>query len=305
MLFLFLGLCQILFAREVPDGQVALNSTDGLKYFKESVVDIGLLQNAVNQQNWATCSLASMATVLNALEISPPQSSSYPISWGSFAHFDEHNIYNDSCVYGHNQRVYEIGSILDELAKMTTCFTPATAVHADKSDVAGFRAAVKECLSDGSGKKIMTNYARSFIGQAGGGHISPVIGFHEANDLILIADTSNYKYPMYWMSVSDMYGAMNTQDSDAVPGNDFRGWVVAHNPDFDGKDILAPTVCGESTEDENTATIHVVASILCPIFLVSTIIMCVLYFRVVNTNKVDNRDKGDVEVPTKRTPEIQ
>jgi len=301
MLFLFLGLCQILFALEVPDSHVALNSTDGLQYFKTSVVDMGLLQNAVNQQHYATCSLASMAAVLNALEISPPQSSSYPIKWGFYPHFDEANIYNDSCVYGHNQRVYAAGSILDELAEMTSCFTPATTAHADKSDVAGFRAAVKECLSDGS-KKIMINYARSSVGQAGGGHISPVIGFHEENDLILVADTSNYKYPMWWLSVSEMYDAMNTQDSDAVPGNDFRGWVVAHNPNFDGTDIMTQKVC-ESAEDEKNATILVVASILCPIFLVSTIVMCVLYFA--SANKGDDRGKGDVEVPSKRQPGVQ
>jgi len=301
MLFLILGLSQILFAREVPDGHVALNSTDGLKNFEAGVVDMGLLQNAVNQQHHATCSLASMAAVLNALEISPPQSSSYPIDWGFYPHFDEANIYNDSCVYGHNQRVYEIGSILDELAEMTSCFTPATSVHADKSDVAGFRAAVKDCLSDGS-KKIMVNYARSSVGQAGGGHISPVVGFHEENDLILVADTSNYKYPMWWISVSDMYGAMNTQDSDAVPGNDFRGWVVAHNPDFDGTDIMVPKVCEE--DESSPAAILVVASILCPIFLVSTIVMCVLYFAP-GFKTVDDSDEGDVEFPTKRKPGTQ
>ena len=37
----------------------------------------------------------------------------------------------------------------------------------------------------------------------GSGHYSPVAGYHPGQDLVLILDTARFKYPPYWLFVTD------------------------------------------------------------------------------------------------------
>jgi len=62
------------------------------------------------------------------------------------------------------------------------------------------------------------------MGQETGGHISPLAAYDEDTDRFLILDVARYKYPPVWVTAADLYGAMNTKDSD----NDdkMRGYVL-------------------------------------------------------------------------------
>ena len=53
-------------------------------------------------------------------------------------------------------------------------------------------------------------------GISGTGHYSPVGGYHPGRDLVLVLDTARFKYPPYWVSLSDLYKSM--QDSDPETG---------------------------------------------------------------------------------------
>src|SRR5690606_8976967 len=57
----------------------------------------------------------------------------------------------------------------------------------------------------------------------GGGHFSPVGGFHAASDHALILDVARFKYPPHWVPVPALYAAMEASDeATARP----RGWIA-------------------------------------------------------------------------------
>jgi hypothetical protein len=61
--------------------------------------------------------------------------------------------------------------------------------------------------------RLLINYHRLWLGQAGGGHFSPIGAYNEENDSFLILDVSKYKYPPVWASFAQIYHSMSTIDS--------------------------------------------------------------------------------------------
>jgi glutathione gamma-glutamylcysteinyltransferase len=61
------------------------------------------------------------------------------------------------------------------------------------------------------------------VGQTGGGHFSPIAGFHAATDQALVLDTARFKYPPHWLPIEVLFAAM--QDEDNVTGRS-RGWLL-------------------------------------------------------------------------------
>ena len=55
---------------------------------------------------------------------------------------------------------------------------------------------------------IVMNYSREVLKQNGGGHFSPVGGYHPRRDLILVMDVARYKYPPHWVPLSTLWEAM-------------------------------------------------------------------------------------------------
>ena len=62
------------------------------------------------------------------------------------------------------------------------------------------RAAVIEC-SRRMDKALVFSYDRQGVGQAGSGHFSPLGGYNEAEDLVLVLDTARFKYPPHWIKL--------------------------------------------------------------------------------------------------------
>ncbi|KAK3793083.1 hypothetical protein RRG08_038588 [Elysia crispata] len=68
----------------------------------------------------------------------------------------------------------------------------------------------------------IANYGRSMLGQTGDGHFSPIAGYHENRDLVLILDTARYKYPPHWVSLEALLDGM--KDIDLNTGKP-RGYI--------------------------------------------------------------------------------
>ncbi len=58
-------------------------------------------------------------------------------------------------------------------------------------------------------------YNRATLGQTGSGHFSPLAGYHEASDRVLIMDVARFKYPPHWVKLELMYKATHDLDSES------------------------------------------------------------------------------------------
>jgi len=61
---------------------------------------------------------------------------------------------------------------------------------------------------------VVVCYARETLDQTGGRHFAPIGGYHPQRDLVLIMDVARFKYPPHWVSMTTMWEAMNTADSE-------------------------------------------------------------------------------------------
>jgi hypothetical protein len=85
--------------------------------------------------------------------------------------------------------------------------------------------------------RLLVNYHRQGIGQAGGGHISPLAAFDEASDKVLILDVARYRYPAIWAPVAQLLQAMQMTDRDSGRS---RGLVLIRRPGPTGSAVAAP-----------------------------------------------------------------
>ena len=112
---------------------------------------------------------------------------------------------------------------LDQLASLLRAEgAAAEAVHTGQLSQLKFRTLASLNLSNNS-DFLIVNYDRGQLGQAGGGHISPVAAWDRESDRYLVLDTAAYRYPWTWVSGADLWAGMNTLDDDA---GKLRGLVV-------------------------------------------------------------------------------
>lgn len=165
-----------------------------------------------SQQNLAFCGPASIAAVLNSLDLPRPASGPlYP-----YPFFTQDNVFTPA-----TQRIKSYiqvnarGMTLAEFAAFLNALGTRAAVHyADELDLAGLRALVKATLENPKGR-LVVNYSRKPLGQAGDGHLSPVGAYDEATDSVLLLDVAKFKYPPVWITLQDLYTAIRTMDPDS------------------------------------------------------------------------------------------
>ena len=75
-----------------------------------------------------------------------------------------------------------------------------------------FRDIVKRTCQS-STEILVLNYSRKTLGQTGDGHFSPIGGYHEREDMVLILDVARFKYPPYWIPLPMAFEAMQGLDS--------------------------------------------------------------------------------------------
>ena len=72
-----------------------------------------------------------------------------------------------------------------------------------------------------AGDFVIVNYRREVVGQAGGGHISPLGAYDAATDSVLIMDVNPSHYPWVWMPIPTLIQGMRTKD-----GVENRGYIL-------------------------------------------------------------------------------
>ncbi len=241
-LFTSLGLCALFLAvgcshstvNEVPRDNVTLASTQGQTYLDSLQTNktpfLTLSRYFVTQQNLAYCGVASSVMVLNAL-ITDPKQRPEESHHKSYRYFTQDNIFTfASKQLEQNQvdqdRIQHHGMTLDTLVKILRTYNLKVKLqYASASSVDQFRKMLKEVFLSPQTQHhyVVVNYGRKALGQKGGGHISPLGAYDPIHDAVLIMDVSRYKYAPIWVSVSRLYDAMNTQDSDS---HRTRGYCV-------------------------------------------------------------------------------
>lgn len=208
----------------LPSGIIAFDTAEGEALFigAEARRDYFQLSiHFVTQINPAYCGPASIAMVLNALNLSRPPSE---LTLG-LGMFDQENIFTPAAEkVKPSAQVIQSGMTLDEFGGMLAAYDLEVEVHhAGESSLGEFRQIAVATLNDDD-HFILVNYLRKAIGQEAGGHISPLGAYDADTDQFLILDVSRYKYPPVWVESAMLFSAMNTQDSD----NDYktRGYVL-------------------------------------------------------------------------------
>ena len=196
--------------RELPERHVAFASAEGRAVFREALAEghlegfFALSEQFHTQADPAFCGLGSLVVVLNALAIDPGR------LWkGSWRWFSEELL--DCCVPLEHVRAN--GLTLGEVACLARCNGAEVALRrADRRDVAELRADVVAASRAATGPFVIASYARSALGQTGGGHFSPVAGYHAGRDLALVLDVARFKYPPHWVPLEDLHAAMRPHD---------------------------------------------------------------------------------------------
>ncbi|NDR58020.1 phytochelatin synthase family protein [Aliiruegeria sabulilitoris] len=208
----------------LPESLIALNSDEGGKLLMSSEAnadyfDLGI--HFTNQVHPAFCGPATIAMVLNALEVERPKSD-MTLGLGLF---DQENVFTPETEAVKPRAVLErSGLTLDELAGMFGAHEVSAKVHhAEDSSLDAFRSAATASIEDDE-SFVLVNYLRAGIGQERGGHISPLGAYDADTDRFLILDVSRYKYPPVWVEAATLFGAMNTPDSDN--NNRSRGYLL-------------------------------------------------------------------------------
>ena len=208
-----------LYRRPLPADTIAFSSPDGRQLFAEALAAGGLdgyfplAEQFHTQSDPAFCGLGSMVVALNALAIDPGRLWKGPWRW-----FAEDLL--DCCVP--LAEVRERGLNLDELTCLARCNGAEVDLRrAETSELGSFRTAL---ASASRGETVVVvSYDRGAMGQTGGGHFSPIGGYHAKRDLALILDVARFKYPPHWVSAERLWRAM--QPVDPATGRS-RGWMA-------------------------------------------------------------------------------
>lgn len=225
--------------RVLPKSLIALSSPEGKTLFKEALNAGGmesffpLAEQFITQSEPAYCSLSSLAMVMNALNFDPKKVWKGPWRWVS----EEMLQCEAPLVCGHSlERVKKAGMNFKEFTTLAKChgvdMKPFRA-HADheKEGLSKFRSYIySTSTSVTAASFVVVNFSRSFIGQTGNGHFSPVGGIHVEKDLLLVMDTARFKYPPFWVPVRDMWHAMGELDDEKSGNGTPRGYFVISSP---------------------------------------------------------------------------
>uniref|UniRef100_A0A453J7E6 glutathione gamma-glutamylcysteinyltransferase n=1 Tax=Aegilops tauschii subsp. strangulata TaxID=200361 RepID=A0A453J7E6_AEGTS len=188
---------------------VEFASPEGRRLFAEALEGgtmegfFSLVPHFQTQSEPAFCGLASIAVVLNALAIDPGRRWKGPWRW-----FDESML--DCCEPLHVVRSQ--GITFGKVVCLARCAGASVrCFRADHAAVHDLRAHLARCASSRD-CHLIASYHRGHFKQTGGGHFSPIGGYHAGTDMALILDVARFKYPPHWVPLTLLWEAMNTTD---------------------------------------------------------------------------------------------
>ena len=193
------------------DVPIPLTSPVGMRLFRTSAYTddyLRLSSQYTTQMNLSFCGPASAVICLNALEIDRPICPNY----FPYRFFTQENFFTlqVKAVKSHIA-VFRSGLNLNELAAMLRCHgVSATSTEVAKTTIETFRKQLKTTLNSPE-QFLIISYNRHGVKQPGGEHISPLAGYDEASDRVLILDVSTYKFRCapVWVKCETLWKAMN------------------------------------------------------------------------------------------------
>jgi glutathione gamma-glutamylcysteinyltransferase len=199
------------YRRELPAGLVEFASAEGRVLFREALAAgtmegyFALAEQFHTQSEPSFCGLGTLVIVLNALAIDPGRAWRGPWRW-----FGEELL--DCC--RPLDVVKEKGVTFAQLACLARCNgAQVDARRASEATLDQFRDAVRRASTTSGEPHLVVSYRRATLGQTGEGHFSPIGGFHEARDLVLVLDVARFKYPPHWVPVTKLWEAMLPADA--------------------------------------------------------------------------------------------
>jgi hypothetical protein len=185
-----------------------------------------LAEQFLSQANLAYCGVASAVMVLNSLAVPAPTVAGY----GPYRFWTQTNVFDPpaSRAYVQADRVAREGMSLEQLHGLLASHgLVVERHHGEGLSLEQFRNLLRRNLID-PGDRLLVNYHRPSVGQAGGGHIAPIAAFHAPSDRVLILDVARYRYPSVWVPVVDLWQAIRTVDSSS--GRSRGVLTVRRNP---------------------------------------------------------------------------
>ena len=186
-----------------------------------------MLQGFDTQINQAYCSVASTIAVLNSFknQIPLPVNEVYkPHEFATQA--DMFNNCTAKSVIKHTPDFNGLlkppgGLVLDQIAALIECNLANSGVryevetiHMDpsKHSWGGMVRTLCEALVDPN-KRIIINYKRTAVNQAGGGHFSPIGAYSPERNAFLVMDVAKYKYANAWIDSRHLAISLSGEDS--------------------------------------------------------------------------------------------
>lgn len=172
------------------------------------------------QHTQTMCSIASSVTVLNAMSLEKPRTAYY----FPYAYFTQESFFTDEVSrVASLAQVLEKGMTLEQIAGVLKAHGAKVSMSfANERSLDDLREALKR-ITNAEDEFLIANFLRTPVGQAGGGHFSPIAAYHEESDSVLIMDVARYKYTPAWVPLGAMFEAMKCPDSDSHKS---RGWVT-------------------------------------------------------------------------------
>lgn len=178
------------------------------------------------QENMGFCGPASMAAVLNSMPAMPrPAATEY----GPYKYFTQKALFNaETSKVKSYDLVAHGGMTLAEASRFLTALTVTNQPYYG-SDLSAdtLRTLLKSALANPH-KRVIVDFYRPTFGQKGEGHYSPLVAYDTASDSVLIADVAKFKYPPFWVTISDLLTSIQAIDPDSHKS---RGLIVATEPD--------------------------------------------------------------------------
>ena len=211
---------------------ISANDNPDLVYFNDAAAQ-GLLEQAelkgdfpdsvryfVSEVKQTYCAIASAVIVLNSLGVeSPVAPEIYP-----YQKFNQQNIFTEKVLKNYSPlAVEEKGLTLEQAAGLLRAYpVKVDFVFASDSSADQFRAQAIEALK-AADKRLIINFSRQALGQAGMGHFSPVVAYNEVKDMFLVMDVARYKLPPVWVKSDLLFKALQGEDSGSKKS---RGFIV-------------------------------------------------------------------------------
>jgi hypothetical protein len=186
-----------------------------------------LAEQFLTQANLAYCGVASAVMVLNSLAVPAPAVEGY----GAYRFWTQANVFDPPATraFAHPARVAREGMTLPQLHGLLASHgLVVERHHGERLSLEQFRALLRRNLAD-PGDRLVVNYHRPAVGQAGGGHIAPIAAYHGPTDRVLILDVARYRYPSVWVPVEDLWQAIRAVDASSGRS---RGVLVLRRAPF-------------------------------------------------------------------------